>query len=618
MFVRSLITVLLISLFSVQGVRGQIVSSKGISKSQNLDTAIADAERFLANVAFRNDSAKVFKAYCFLAEQYTLKSRYPKAEKYIAQAAQIANASGNLVQQAYVLLETANLKKYESKFSEALDAYLQAESILLRENTISELPRFQLEIAEFYRKTAQHAKAKNYLQQAFDNYEKSQLRDTLLLIRMNNRAAAIHNESTPDVRVSIYYSRRALDLAKRIKDRNLMATSENELGFTYKNLRQNDSSEYYYQEAEKNWFAVGNYSDGIHAMNNRAMLYAHNNFSRDSVFRIYFQIIDKVEKDKIDYPLNEVYHYLYLENIWSGDTGKAISYLEKYHSAEMIMERKMNDIDLLNVREKYENEKIKNAYQKVSDELNKSNQDIITHQRENVRLLVFLGGLLIALVIIITLTYKLRSSNKELRAKNKEKDSLIQEIHHRVKNNLQFISSLVNMQMKASENADEIHTLSDASRRINAMALVHEMLYNQDEQQGISVKLYLEELIDSLKDIVQSDSNPIEFITHIKEINFTVQEAISLGMITSEIVANSIKHAFADVDQPQVKILLEELESKKIRYTISDNGNGFNTTTSRKSSLGLRLIDIFSRQLKGAYSIEGNNGFSYTITFNIK
>lgn len=596
----------------------QIIPGQPISHSSNLDSAILDAEVYLKNAGERNDTNSLFNALCYLCEQYTRKSYYSKAEKNLDLAKQIAVLSGNETRLAFVYLEFANLKKYEGKYSDALDHYLKAEQIFEKRKDWKNIPRVQLELAEFYRKTGHYDKAGEYLLAAFSIFENENLNDTVLLIRLYNRAAAIHNESDPDIKNTLHFSHKALSLATRIKDKNLMATSQNELGFTFKNLLNNDSSEYYYTEAEKNWFSVGNYADGVHAMNNRAMLYAHNNFSRDQVFKIYFDIIDKVEKYQIDYPLNDVYHYLYLENIWSGDTGRAIGYFEKFHEAELINEKKLHDINMVNIREKYESEKIKNAYQKVSDELTKSNQDIINSREEKLKLMIFLSVLIVALVVIITLAYKLRGSNKELQGKNKEKDSLIQEIHHRVKNNLQFISSLVNMQMKASESADEIHTLSDASRRINAMALVHEMLYNQNEQNGISAKLYLEELIDSLKDLVHSDDKPILFKTEIQDVNFTVQEAVSLGMITSEIISNSMKHAFAKTSAPTVTIKLEETENRKIVYTISDNGKGFDKSKKRKNSLGLRLIDIFSRQLKGSYEIEGKDGFTYTITFHIK
>lgn len=93
--------------------------------------------------------------------------------------------------------------------------------------------------------------------------------------------------------------------------------------------------------------------------------------------------------------------------------------------------------------------------------------------------------------------------------------------------------------MKTTEKADESKSLTEASRRINAMALVHEMLYNRAEEKGIAVKYYLEELTDSLNTLVNSDQKQIEFEQNIIDVNLDVSDTISIGMITSELVSNS-------------------------------------------------------------------------------
>lgn len=154
------------------------------------------------------------------------------------------------------------------------------------------------------------------------------------------------------------------------------------------------------------------------------------------------------------------------------------------------------------------------------------------------------------------LSYKLKQANRILNLKNLEKHTFIQEIHHRVKNNLQFVSSLMNMQITSSHNPNYIDALTDATRRIRAMALVHEMLCNQNELQGLDIKQYLSELIHSITDIVNTKDLQIKFIIEVESLYFNTNKSIALGMITSELISNSIKYAFVKTDNPEIKILL--------------------------------------------------------------
>lgn len=571
----------------------------------------------LLHVSFGQSSGGRFSEYYGKAQEAVHLHKYIEAEGLLDTAMWLAKASGNLEQQAFIELELGNSKKYLGDYASALDHYHNALEAFEYFKNWEYLCKTNLQLGEYYRKLGNYELARQYLNMAFSIYETHEVHNKSLLIRIYSRYAAIANESSNEFDQVISLSRTAIAMAKEIADSNSIATSMNEIGYTYKNLLWLDSSEYYYKQAERIWFSIGNYYDAVHAMNNRAMLYAHNNYPKDLVIQTYEQLIDTVEKYNLDYPMIDVYVYMHYQYLWEKDTGKAFIYFRKFHEATHRNTQKVHDINIYNLTEKYESEKIRNEYQKVSNKLDASTRDLEEKNRETTNLILFVILLGALLIVILVLTYKLRSSNSELKLKNKEKDTLIQEIHHRVKNNLQFISSLISMQMKAS--SDDVHskTLMDASRRISAMALVHEMLYNQSENSGISIKLYLEELIASLKDMVNSDSRNIRFVLDIEDYNFSVSDAISLGMITSEVISNSIKHAFKQTPEPNVTIQLKGLGNKLV-YVISDNGSGFDGHKKDQSSLGLRLVDIFSRQLKGDYTIKGSSGFEYQIEFNRK
>lgn len=197
-----------------------------------------------------------------------------------------------------------------------------------------------------------------------------------------------------------------------------------------------------------------------------------------------------------------------------------------------------------------------------------------------------------------------------------EKDALIQEINHRVKNNLQYISAMVEMQMSMDSKKDAIQSLSTTSRRLTAMSLVHEMLYDKKDITGLSIRKYVNELAANLKEMAINPDHPVNFNIDVEDILVDSKTATSLGIILSELVSNSLKHAFNEIESPEVTICLtEEKEDGYLQLSVSDNGEGIKTEYEPKLGLGSRLVDIFSRQLDGEYTIDKENGYLFILRF---
>lgn len=201
-----------------------------------------------------------------------------------------------------------------------------------------------------------------------------------------------------------------------------------------------------------------------------------------------------------------------------------------------------------------------------------------------------------------------KEKTKELVKENKIKDALVQEIHHRVKNNLQSISSLVDMQLRSLRTDAERQALTDTQLRIGAMALVHEMLYASNDLSLVSVKSYLDELVTSINEMANTEKLPIKFEITTHEHLLSVSDCISFGILTSEIISNAIKYAFKGIENPQINIDLR-VDQEYIYYCIKDNGVGMEFEgQGTSSSFGLRLVDVFARQLNAKLMIENDNG----------
>ncbi len=517
----------------------------------------------------------------------------------------------------YIQME-ARVKRLNGDATAALEKYIEAKELFEKEKDWSRLSHCLVLIGEHCRASSLHDKALEYLNEAEALYFDKGLTDTMNLLHIYNRLAAVHNEYSGDTSLTLGFTRKALDLAIKTGNKNAQAISYNEMGFTYKNLMLFKKANACYRKAEALWRSVGAKISIANVMNNRAMSYQSENFYSDSALTLYHQLIDYVAKEELVYSLARPYQYLFELALLQKDTGRAFGHFVKYND-EVYKERdRQHTLSMRNLSEKYESEKAKNELIKVNKDLDQAKEKVKEEEQANQRKAIYIIVLAVLVIAVLLLMLFLRRSNIKLNNRNKEKDALIQEIHHRVKNNLQFISSIMNMQMNVSENDRELDSLSDASRRIKAMALVHEMLYNQGNTEGIQIKRYLEELTSTLRELVDVDDKPIDFTMDVDDLQFDVSTSIALGMISSEFIANSIKHAFNDIDKPKILVSLKkDVKGNNHLFMLEDNGPGFEQAES-SSSLGLRLIDIFSRQLKGDYELNTKSGCKFEINFKVK
>jgi two-component sensor histidine kinase len=199
----------------------------------------------------------------------------------------------------------------------------------------------------------------------------------------------------------------------------------------------------------------------------------------------------------------------------------------------------------------------------------------------------------------------------------KEKEHLLKEIHHRVKNNLQIVSSLLNLQSENVLDEKYLSLIQESRNRINSMALVHEMLYSSKDLSKIELKKYIERLASSLHQSFSNPNSSIEFILKIEsDIYFEIDRMIPVGLILNEIISNSLKYAFPKNKSGTIEIGLARA-NEKFRLTVSDNGIGLppDFDLKKDSSLGMQLIHILCDQIDGEVSLHRENGTHYEILF---
>jgi len=212
-------------------------------------------------------------------------------------------------------------------------------------------------------------------------------------------------------------------------------------------------------------------------------------------------------------------------------------------------------------------------------------------------------------------TEKLELRNEIINKKNEEKSIMMREIHHRVKNNLQMINSMVRLQSRytTAENAE--NSLKEVERRIQTMALLHEKMYQSDNLIEINIKEYIQSVLNDLFNIYNVDKK-ITFDLNITDLNYKTETILFLGLLINELITNALKHAFNTEGNGHISISLLPQEKEMHQLIITNSGAKVNIEVFNNSkSLGQRLIKNFVKQLNGSLTIDNKPNTTFTILF---
>ncbi|WP_338392718.1 sensor histidine kinase [Fulvitalea axinellae] len=217
----------------------------------------------------------------------------------------------------------------------------------------------------------------------------------------------------------------------------------------------------------------------------------------------------------------------------------------------------------------------------------------------------------------------LEENEKIISRSLEEKETLLKEIHHRVKNNLQIVSSLLSLQSSSTHDEQSIQALNEGRNRVESIALIHQKLYSHDDLSHIDIRNYIEQLANIVLNTVKPSGpgqKPVSLTVESRDLMLEMDVAVPLGLIVNELLTNSCKYAFSPEISGHIRIEFSEAEKEGFMVmTYSDNGKGLPSDfdISKASSLGLRLVQILSRQLHGQadFDTSNSNGARFHIQF---
>ena len=209
-----------------------------------------------------------------------------------------------------------------------------------------------------------------------------------------------------------------------------------------------------------------------------------------------------------------------------------------------------------------------------------------------------------------------KKAENDIKVSLKEKEILLMEIHHRVKNNLQIISSLLELQANYVDEQEAINVLQESQNRVKSMAIIHEMFYQSTDLTNINFTSYIKNLVHDLF-ISYGAKNNIKFVINSELILLNIETAVPCGLIVTELVSNSLKYAFPNQEAGKIVVTVN-LYNREFELIVSDNGVGFPENIDFKNvnaSLGLRLVNVLVKQLDGSIELDKTEGTKFKIKF---
>jgi len=284
----------------------------------------------------------------------------------------------------------------------------------------------------------------------------------------------------------------------------------------------------------------------------------------------------------------------------TGDYKTANKYLNSYVALNDSLINEKSVKALAELETKYESEK---KAQEIT-ELKLENQQSVNQRN------IYLFVTLIVIVGAVFLGVLIRSktkSNKLISKSLKDKELLLKEIHHRVKNNLQIISSLLSLQSRYIEDKGAKDAVNEGQNRVKSMALIHQKLYQNENLAGVEALDYIENLTSTLRSSYGVGPERVSVSYDIENLNIDVDTIIPIGLILNELISNSFKHAFPNDKEGNISIALKRANNQ-LELKVCDNGVGSKKDISKSDSFGIRMIRSLAMKLEATVSFNFDNG----------
>lgn len=500
---------------------------------------------------------------------------------------------------AFAFLQMGNAYKMNQEYEKALGSYREALRIFKSEQSVQEEFYTYTFFSELYRYVRQYKKAEDYLKLCEKILKRNKIQDDYLM-KFYDRKSALFSEYLKDKDSALVYSKKALTLAQKTGNQENAMVSMMEIAVIHE--RKKD-----YQQAIKLLKDIVNIAKQNNnkqlqadAMVNLCRNYSHigeyDNSIKESLKGLSFSEQNNLRYNKLLFAdhLHKAYQHAH-------DYKKAYEYLMMRLNLTEEYYEKLHDDKFLEYETKFQTAE----KQRIIDENGKvlALKEEELKQQNLIKYFILFGLVCVFIFAMILLNYIkiIRKQNKELTFISEQNEFLVSETHHRINNNLQLITILIENELDKIMGTDEV-SKKNILAKIDSLGLLHRQLYRNKDKKDLNVREFLLDIRKNLH-ILMTD-NEVEADFEMQEITIPIDQAMYIGILTTELFINSLKHAFEAQSDKKIKLVITK-ENKKIYFSYSDNGKKSGTLPK------LVLISQLCRQLKVEYKAELNNGFRF-------
>lgn len=541
-------------------------------------------------------------SFNYMGTNYAVKGNYPKALEYFHKSLSKYTEIGNKQGIAFLCNNLGNLYRLQKDNSKAADYFEQATRINKELNNKIDLAKNYNNLGIVFANLRDYKKSEKYYVLGLEIANSEKDLELAAQIMINT---AENKMELKDYCEAVSLSMQAIDISKKLGITYDRAVYFRHLGNIYlkiagDKISQMSNCQFYSSSRITNLTSAKSY-----LLNSISLMEGINDLSELSetsllLSQVYEQLGD--QKNALTYYKK---YSAFKDSVFSNDNSLKIAKLEK--ERELALKDKQIEIQTL--------------------EIEKKNSQIITAA-------VLFAALLLAVFFLPFLYFKRKAytallkevaarkaAEEKIRASLKEKEILLKEVHHRVKNNMQIISSLLDIQSGMLTDSRMLDIFKDSQNRIQAMAMVHELTYKTPDFTNINIKEYFLNLVEHLQHTYLATNKQINYEIEIDDMNLDIDKIISIGLIVNEIITNSLKHAFPHKDTGTVKFSLKNYEGKYCMISLSDNGIGLKEgiNIEEQKTLGLFLISSMCEQIGSTlHNSSSDKGTEYIIKFKLE
>lgn len=560
------------------------------------------------------EDTSIYKLYLNAGRVYANTPNYDSASVYFERAFQYCVSNGILHCKARSLMMKAYVSRETSRLDESVEYNLQALSILEELKDSIGIARAYEQISCDLNRKDKGVEAMEYALKSIEIAEKINAERQLLYSYSAAGDAAL---LIPDGKLAYGYYDRGLNLAIK------MGYTEANLALFYNDrgnaLKYQGRFEEAIQDYKRVIATVGKSSMGMAEAMAEANLGDVYMKMNDFAKALPYKLKSIKRQEESGMKSNLIENYFHISQIYEklGNYAASLEFHKKYSSIKDSINSVEKEAKFTELLTKYET---------VEKDSKLAVQQAQISRQSTVQLAII--GVVAALIFILFLLYRnylnkqklnaaLSKTNSLLGAKNNENELLLKEIHHRVKNNLQTISSLLNLQSANISDVGALEAVKESQSRVSSMALIHQKLYQGERLAAVEMKDYFKTMGESIFDSFGIKSQNVALKVEMDNLELDVDTAIPVGLIVNELITNSLKYAFPEGRQGIVHLSLNADQYQNIELKIKDNGIGINAEEKsvKQSGFGTRLVQLLTMQLEGEMEQSTNDGITTIIRF---